>query len=113
MWKNNKVVFKTSGSNSVFAYSVYVVGKDIYVAGVEVEGLKWVAKVWKNNKELYKLADNGIAKSIVVHNGDVYVAGGHQSDGTNFAAKVWKNGKELYKLANMGFAWSISIVERK
>ena len=49
----------------------------------------------------------------MVHNGDVYVAGGHQSDGTNFAAKVWKNGKELYTLANIGFAWSISIVERK
>jgi len=113
VWKNNKVVFKTSGSNSVFAYSVYVVGQDIYVAGVEVEGLNWVAKVWKNNKELYKLADNGIAKSIVVHNGDVYVAGGHQSDGTNFAAKVWKNGKELYTLANIGFAWSIFIVEKK
>ena len=79
----------------------------------EVEGLNWVAKVWKNNKELYKLADNGIAKSIVVHNGDVYVAGGHQSDGTNFAAKVWKNGKELYSLADKGIAHSIFIVERK
>ena len=113
VWKNKKVVFKTSGSNSAFAYSVYVVGEDIYVAGVEVEGSKWVAKVWKNNKELYKLADNGIAKSIVVHNGDVYVAGGHQSNGINFAAKVWKNGKELYTLANIGFAWSIFIVEKK
>ena len=107
--KNKKEIFHTSGSKDAYAYSVYVVGDDVYVAGYEGNP----AKVWKNGEELYELADNGIAKSIVVHNGDVYVAGGHQSDGTNFAAKVWKNGKELYSLTDKGEVYSIFIVERK
>ena len=70
------------------------------------------AKVWKNKEELYELAGKGGAQSIVVHNGDVYVAG-YESDGPNNIAKVWKNGKELYSLADNGNANSIFIAERK
>ena len=66
----------------------------------------------KNKEELYELADNGDGKSIVVHNGDVYVAG-YETEGSNRVAKVWKNGKELYSLADKGEAFSIFIVERK
>ena len=68
--------------------------------------------MWRNGEELYELADNGIAKSIVVHNGDVYVIG-NESDGTKFVNKVWKNGKELYSLADKSYARSIFIAERK
>ena len=84
-----------------------MVGDDIYVAGEEESA----AKVWKNKEELYELAGKGEALSIVVHNGDVYVAG-REGDGSNNIAKVWKNGKELYTLADKGGAYSIFIVER-
>ena len=70
------------------------------------------AKVWKNGEELYELAGKGEAKSIVVHNGDVYVAG-YETEGANDVVKVWKNGKELHSLADKGDAYSIFIVERK
>ena len=39
---------------------------DVYVAGFENEGSEDVAKVWKNGKELYKLADKSIAYSIFI-----------------------------------------------
>ena len=71
VWKNKKAIFKTDGSKHAIARSVYVVGEDIYVTGTEGDA----AKVWKNGEELYELAGNGNAYSIVVHNGDVYVAG--------------------------------------
>ena len=39
---------------------------DIYVVGYENNGTKNVAKVWKNGKELYDLADKGEAFSISI-----------------------------------------------
>ena len=108
MWKNKKEIFHTDGTKDAYAYSVYVVGDDVYVAGKEGK----VAKVWKNKEELYDLADNGEAYSIVVYNGDVYGVGS-ETEGSNDVAKVWKNGKELYSLADKGGARSIFIVERR
>ena len=70
------------------------------------------AKVWKNGEGLYELTNNGSAKSIVVYNGDVYVAG-FENEGSEDVAKVWKNGKDLYKLADKSIAYSIFIAERE
>ena len=39
---------------------------DIYVAGYDKSGTNAVAKVWKNGKELYSLANKGIARSIFI-----------------------------------------------
>ena len=39
---------------------------DIYVAGYDFSGANAVAKVWKNGKELYSLADKGNAYSIFI-----------------------------------------------
>ena len=39
---------------------------DIYVVGYENNGTKNVAKVWKNGKELYDLADKGEVFSISI-----------------------------------------------
>ena len=39
---------------------------DIYVAGYDKSGTNTVAKVWKNGKELYTLADKGAAFSIFI-----------------------------------------------
>ena len=106
--KNKKEIFHTDGTKDAYAYSVYVVGDDVYVAGYEGNP----AKVWKNGEELYELVDKGYAYSMVVHNGDVYVAGSER-EGTDDVAKVWKNGKEFYTLADKGAAFSIFITERK
>ena len=108
VWKNKKAIFQTDGTKEASANSVYVVGEYIYVAGKEGK----VAKVWKNKEELYELADEGYAYSIVVHNGDVYVAG-YETEGSNDVAKVWKNGKELYSLADKSQAFSIFITEKR
>ena len=83
------------------------------MSGYEMEGSNFVFKVWKNGEKLYTLADNCDGhSSIVVHDGDVYVAGVEQ-EGSNRAPKVWKNGKVLYELADKGGTYSIFIVERK
>ena len=108
VWKNKKEIFHTSGSKDAYAHSVYVVGEDVYVSGDEGA----TAKVWKNGEGLYELTNNGSAKSIVVYNGDVYVAG-FENEGSEDVAKVWKNGKELYKLADKSIAYSIFIAERE
>ena len=39
---------------------------DIYVVGNDDSGAEDVAKVWKNGKELYTLADKGAAFSIFI-----------------------------------------------
>ena len=39
---------------------------DIYVAGTDESGAEDAAKVWKNGKELYSLANKGIAQSIFI-----------------------------------------------
>ena len=39
---------------------------DIYVAGWDKSGTEDAAKVWKNGKELYSLANKGIAQSIFI-----------------------------------------------
>ena len=89
------------------AHFIYVVGDDVYVAKFEEK----IAKVWKNKKELYKLTtSDGISFSIVVHSGDVYVAG-YEKEGSSPVAKAWKNGKELYSLADKARAQSIFITE--
>ena len=108
VWKNKSATDLTDGSKSAIARSVYVVGDDVYVAG----GEGGVTKVWKNGEELYELVDKGYAYSMVVHNGDVYVACSER-EGTDDVAKVWKNGKELYSLTDKGGAYSIFIAERK
>ena len=39
---------------------------DIFVAGCDQSAANFVAKVWKNGKELYTLADKGAAFSIFI-----------------------------------------------
>ena len=105
MWRNSKELFALT-SNSNHAYSVFVVGEDVYTAGDESNGTKTVAKVWKNKKEIFKTdgSKHAAALSVYVVGDDVYVAG-DEGD----VAKVWKNKEELYELANNGSARSIVV----
>ena len=91
VWKNGKELYElTDGSKSASAYSVFVVGGDVYTAGSEYNNsTNNVAKVWKNDKELYALTDgtkSGEAHSLFVADDKVYTAG---YEGR--VAKLWKN----------------------
>ena len=63
--------------------------RDIYVGGSEFNGIKLVAKIWKNGvaTSLTNGLSDAEANSVYVLGTDVYVAG---YDGN--VAKVWKNG---------------------
>ena len=68
---------------------------DVYVAGFEDNGLRTVAKIWKNGigTPLTDGSRTSEAHSIFVSNGDIYVAG-FVYDGPKSTAKLWKNGME-------------------
>lgn len=79
---------------------------DVYVAG-RADGN---AVYWKNGIS-HLLSDGGIANSIDVFNGDVYVAGQTDNDGDGYTdndAVYWKNGT-LHKLTDHGNAVSIDV----
>ncbi len=80
-WKNTDPVFLTNGSQYAGAYSIFVSGSDIYVAGYEDDGSTGysVAKYWKNGIPFSLPLTDGSkyagAQSIFVVDNDVYVAG--------------------------------------
>ena len=68
---------------------------DVYVAGVENNGVFDVAKYWKNGipVDLSDGSSQASANSIVVSGSDVYVAGWVRNSSTQKAVAVyWKNG---------------------
>ena len=100
LWKNGKMQFLTedlskkgeSAYNSASSNSVYVSGKDVYVAGSE-DG---AAVLWKNGVA-QKLTDgktHAEASSVFVSGDDVYVAGRKQNNRDKGDAVLWKNGVE-------------------
>jgi hypothetical protein len=109
-WKNGRRVdlkidkHLTHGSDFSEANSIFVMGKDVYIAGTE-SGL---ATYWKNgdpvklvNREKYQrgqVEDMTIstATSIIVSGKDVYVGGTQDTLASkNTIAKYWKNGVAL------------------
>lgn len=96
IWKNGIVNNLSDGTLNNAAFSVFVVDKDVYVAGVEYNSsFISVAKIWINGvaTDLSDGIQYAVANSIYVSNDDVYVAG-WASDTITYAnvAKVWKNG---------------------
>ena len=59
--------------------------------GFESNGTKKVAKLWKNGVAASLTNGSTIleASSVVVNNGNIYVAG-YESNGTKKVAKLWK-----------------------
>jgi len=94
-WKNNEPHTLGAGVNGSYANSIAVSGNDVYVAGIEGNGLQDVAKYWKNGVafELTDGTNRGFANSVFVSGSDVYVAGAEQAP--TVTAMYWKNGNRV------------------
>jgi uncharacterized membrane protein len=78
LWKNGDVSHLGHESIRSCAYSVYVPGGDVYVAGEEEDGQgAEVATLWENAKPKRLGNGPGDSSAVSVHaaNGGVYVAG--------------------------------------
>jgi len=114
LWKNGEKETLTDESSNSCANSVFVSGKDVYVAGYSRYLIGNsdvpVAKLWKNGKaqKLTNGTKNAEAFSVCVSGNDVYVAGyvkvieelepgsgGLPYSIGYFKATLWKNGKKL------------------
>ena len=89
---------------------MYVSGTDVYAVGYESNGIKDVAKVWKNGvaTALSNGTNDEYANSVFVFGTDVYVAG-TEFPGTNYIAKFWKNGVVTLLTNGLNYAEAASI----
>ena len=80
-------------TNDALAFSMFVSGTDVYIAGGENHGggVGYIAKVWKNGTATHLSTLNSGAFSVFVSGNDVYVAGLVPTT-TGSAAMLWKNG---------------------
>lgn len=113
LWKNGVAQNLTDGTMYAYAYSVFVEGNDVYVAGFEDNSSNvYVAKVWKNGtaQDLTNGTNYAIARSVYVSNGDVYVVG-REETATTYVATLWKNGipQVLSDGTNNAVAYSVFI----
>ncbi len=90
-WKNGVV---TNLSNVLSqAYSIFVLGNDVYIGGSENINNTVVPKYWKNGVVITLGSKDGLVYSIQVIGNDVYAVGRElNSANTRSLAKYWKNG---------------------
>src|SRR5690606_19178011 len=84
-------------TNHAFAESIFVLNKDVYVAGYEHDGLGYTAKYWKNG-QVVSLGDGSastFANTIFIDRGNVHVVGRGYIGKMYTAALYWKNGQTV------------------
>jgi hypothetical protein len=100
IWKNGVPSILSTGNTSLaYAWSVFVNGTDVYVAGsMSIANDYNKAVYWKNGVVTSLSTYNGNAFSIFVFNSDIYVSGTEQigpggiGGSSNSVTKYWKNG---------------------
>lgn len=116
-WKNGTIVPLTNGKKpSSRANSIVVDNGDVYVGGVDNDGVGNLAVYWKNGTRvpMEKSPEYPIAygRSIAVDNGDVYLAGEQSTllPTGGFASRTmyWKNGSPV-NLGDNGRAVEIAV----
>jgi len=112
VWKNgNRIYTLTSESdNNNAAWSVVVVGNDVYTAGYEAVGSNYISRVWRNNNVHYTLGGTNSPGniSLYISNGDIYAAGNENISG-KYVAKVWKNGSGTNLRDGTEDSWALSV----
>jgi hypothetical protein len=104
LWVNGEAQYLGEGVISTDAYSVFVDGDDVYVAGEIYSD----AMLWTNGAAQRLAAPgggtHGRASSVYVSNGDVYVAGSNWVGISR--ALLWKNGGLAEVVATGAFIYS-------
>jgi len=93
---------------SSYASSIFLLGKDIYIAGGVRSTANFEAVYWKNG-EINRLTDGknySEANAIFVSSGNVYVAGWERDNEDLAVAKYWKNGEEFI-IAKPAFVYAM------
>ena len=92
IWKNGVPTYLTDGlSSDAMANDIFIDGTDIYVCGRRSSGGSGeIAQLWKNGVAtvLSVSGSNGIAQSVYVKNGDVYVS---EFGFISGPVRLWKN----------------------
>ena len=111
LWKNGtpQILNKQAYVSSSHAYSVFVSGTDVYVAGYNDSE----ATLWKNGTAQTLNSTNSVAYSVYVSGANVYVAGnvGSSTSEYNFdnRATLWVNGVEQILSSNSSNANSVFV----
>ena len=120
LWKNGEPQYlqhssikniASGRSFDVVANSVYVSGKDVYIAGtatiIDTEnGYDYIGILWKNGKPQFLYDEDSLigqhARSVFQIDGDVYVAGNQISKRSRGSktATLWKNGTQHFYLTD-------------
>jgi hypothetical protein len=116
-WKNGELTVLTDGTNHAAANSVFVLGNDVYVAGlVRSTGRTWEARLWKNGEEqtLLQGTKTANANSVFVSGSDVYVAGSDEVAPDRYGsswsvATLWKNGVAQNLTDGTALAYATSV----
>jgi hypothetical protein len=94
-WKNGSPIPLTSKGTRAGPNHIAISGGDIYVSGLEYDGVNFIATYWKNGNPVRLTNGMSGTGSIAVLGNDVYVAGWESDNSSSIlatGAKYWKNG---------------------
>ena len=95
--KTGRLYHSPMESDDADAYSIVVVGSDVYVAGVKNSTAYFVAKYWKNGQAI-ALSDGTwvcLGKFNMPLWAAMYMWQGCEWNGSAYVAKYWKNGQAV------------------
>lgn len=113
LWKNSVPETMFEQVSSYSPWNVSISGSDIYMAGSgQAPNEEYVATLLKNGTPQYLSLEHSSALSLMVLDGDVYVAGYKTVVGGIYPV-VWKNGVEQILSREPGYAIVLSVFAKK